>query len=123
MPQLSPHLFVYKFPITAISSITARLTGLGCSAAYLSLGLAGLCGCEKAALKAYKELPPWQRYVPEWAFLFAGTYHSLAGIRHLVWDANPQLLVTPKVARSSYLLFGAAAGISSAVHYGLFYGR
>ena len=113
MPHISPHLFVYKFPITAISSITARVTGLCCSAAYLGTGFVGLGGCERQVLAAYRERPAWQKGGAQWVMLFATSYHTLAGLRHLVWDANPGLLTTKQVARSSRVLFASAIGTAT----------
>ena len=38
MKKISPHVQIYKFPITAISSITNRVTGLGITGMYIGLG-------------------------------------------------------------------------------------
>ena len=37
--KLSPHLNVYKFPITAVSSIATRLTGLSLSGLFIISGM------------------------------------------------------------------------------------
>ena len=36
MKKISPHVEIYKFPITAISSITNRVTGLALTGYFLS---------------------------------------------------------------------------------------
>ena len=39
MRKISPHVQIYKFPITAISSITNRVTGLALTGYYLGFGM------------------------------------------------------------------------------------
>ena len=38
MKNISPHVNIYKFPITAISSIMNRVTGLGITGIYVASG-------------------------------------------------------------------------------------
>ena len=38
MKNVSPHVQIYKFPLTAITSITNRITGLGITGMYIGLG-------------------------------------------------------------------------------------
>ena len=54
--KISPHVQIYKFPITAISSITNRLTGLSLSGFFLVGGLSCLTNKNKFLLEKYKEL-------------------------------------------------------------------
>ena len=42
MKNISPHVQIYRFPLTAISSITNRITGLGITGMYIGLGTAYL---------------------------------------------------------------------------------
>lgn len=44
---------------------------------------------------------------------FPITYHFLAGVRHLKWDKNPEILDNDYVTKSSYLLAGSAVAISA----------
>ncbi len=43
---------------------------------------------------------------------FPLVYHYLAGIRHIAWDRNPELLQTDKVTQSSHVLIGSSIAIS-----------
>jgi len=44
---------------------------------------------------------------------FCFVYHYLGGLRHLVWDANPEKLTIEQVEQASYRLFGASTVISA----------
>ena len=98
--KLSPHVTIYKFPITAVSSILNRVTGVILSSAFVTGGLVCLIDKEKY-LEEYKDVYK----VP---LLFSGVYHTLGGIRHLIWDKYPSLLTNKAVARSSYSLIGGS---------------
>jgi succinate dehydrogenase (ubiquinone) cytochrome b560 subunit len=43
---------------------------------------------------------------------FTLIYHYLAGVRHIMWDANPEMLHSDKVTKSSYILIGGATTLS-----------
>lgn len=87
---VSPHLQIYRLPLTAILSISHRVTGvfLALGAAALSLTLAALAG----GPVAYKGAAAFWGSPVGYLFLFAWTlalyYHLANGIRHLVWDAG-----------------------------------
>jgi succinate dehydrogenase / fumarate reductase cytochrome b subunit len=85
---LSPHLQVYRLPITGLISITHRLSGV-----FLSLGLL-LCvyllvtvAAGEASYSAMQIVmaQPLSRLVL-WGFIFALFFHLSHGIRHLLWD-------------------------------------
>ncbi|MBC6413309.1 MAG: succinate dehydrogenase, cytochrome b556 subunit [Chromatiales bacterium] len=87
---LSPHLQIYRLPITAILSILHRMTGI-----VLSLGIVLLVVVLATAawqVEAYRFL---QAILSHWIgqlFLIAWTaslyLHLCNGIRHLFWDAG-----------------------------------
>jgi len=85
---LSPHMTIYRWPVTMMTSITHRITGVG-----LSLGaviLAWWLVCISNGPEG------WQSFHAIWdtplglLLLFGLTwslvYHFLSGIRHLAWD-------------------------------------
>jgi succinate dehydrogenase / fumarate reductase, cytochrome b subunit len=87
---LSPHLQVYKLPLTALMSISHRGTGIALSAGTLYLVwqlLAAASGPDAFAI--------FQSFAGSWLGLLvlfgwsvALFYHLMNGIRHLVWDAG-----------------------------------
>lgn len=87
---LSPHLQVYKLPLTGIISITHRLTGILLSAGlifivYLLSALAA--GPDAyAAMQAITGI--WLVRVIYWGFIYALFFHLCHGVRHLIWDAG-----------------------------------
>lgn len=87
---LSPHLQVYRLPLTGIISITHRLTGV-----FLSLGV-GLTVFMLVSVSqgspAYAELQDLLNRIGGqivlWGFIYALFFHLCHGVRHLIWDAG-----------------------------------
>jgi succinate dehydrogenase / fumarate reductase cytochrome b subunit len=111
---LSPHLQIYRFPLTAILSITHRISGvfLALGAAALSLTLAALAG----GPVAYKGAAAFWGSPVGYLFLFLWTfalyYHLANGIRHLVWDAGYGF-DKGAIARSGRLVVAASGGLAA----------
>ena len=104
--KLSPHLNVYKFPITAVSSITTRLTGLSLTGLFIISGMA--CYTNIDYKQHYNKLDNYTKFIINNSIMFSCTYHTFGGIRHFIWDKYPNLLTNKSVTRSSYLLFGSS---------------
>ena len=87
---LSPHLTIYRPQLTSISSIFVRITGNALLAATLLL-IAWLLAASTSAAAFY-----WVQYVITSWFgdlvlllsLWALWYHTLGGLRHLIWDTG-----------------------------------
>ncbi len=107
---LSPHVNIYKFPITAVSSISTRLSGLYLTGGYIVLG--SCCLFDIDCIKYYKSLDYYKQKMINYSFIIPTTYHTCGGIRHILWDNYPKLLTNNKVASSSYFLFGITLGTS-----------
>ena len=86
----SPHLQVYKLPLTGIISITHRITGV-----LLSVGLIFivviLSGIAEGPV-SYNSLQAiwafWPIKLIYWGFSYALIFHLCHGVRHLIWDAG-----------------------------------
>tara|TARA_B100000900_G_C20584452_1_gene718922 strand:- start:2176 stop:2556 length:381 start_codon:yes stop_codon:yes gene_type:complete len=110
MIKISPHLSIYKFPITAISSITNRvsgmyITGIGLASSFFYLTNENT----KNSLQTYYyNSNYYSKKVLNYIFLYPFGYHFCGGIRHLIWDSYPQLLTNSGVAKSSKLLFAVS---------------
>ncbi|QSB02814.1 succinate dehydrogenase, cytochrome b556 subunit [Methylomonas sp. EFPC1] len=85
---LSPHLQVYRLPLTGLVSITHRMTGV-----FLSMGLVlfvyvlfAIAAGEGAygAMQAFMSY--WLFKLVYWGFIYALFFHLVHGIRHLIWD-------------------------------------
>ena len=85
---LSPHLQIYRWPITMAASITHRATGIALAAGLVLLAwwlIAAQSGPDAygvfttAAGNIIGEIVLF-------GFLWSLSYHLLNGIRHLVWD-------------------------------------
>jgi succinate dehydrogenase (ubiquinone) cytochrome b560 subunit len=113
--NISPHVSIYKFPITALSSISTRLTGIYLSGLFIAGGIASMVNKEDYLYQKYKNLNNPYKNLFHYSVIFPTTYHTFGGIRHFMWDKFPQLLTNNKVAKSSYLLFGVSSALSLAV--------
>ncbi|MDO9269748.1 MAG: succinate dehydrogenase, cytochrome b556 subunit [Methylobacter sp.] len=86
----SPHLQVYRLPLTGIISITHRMTGVMLTAGlilfvYVISALAG--GADSyAAMQEVMNL--WLLKLVCWGFVYALFFHLCHGVRHLIWDAG-----------------------------------
>ena len=85
---LSPHLSVYRWPVTMTLSILHRVTGVALSvglvvfAAWLVSAAAGAAEYER--IVALMSTTIGQLTLFAWCFAFF--FHFANGIRHLVWD-------------------------------------
>lgn len=102
--KISPHLTVYKFPITAISSITNRVTGVYLTSLYISFGVSILL--KKDPLKIYNNLDKYPKKIVDYSISFPVFYHTLGGIRHLVWDKYPKFINNNIAKKTSFLIYG-----------------
>jgi succinate dehydrogenase / fumarate reductase cytochrome b subunit len=106
-------LQIYRFPLTAILSISHRISGvfLALGAAALSLTLAALASgpVGYAGAAAF-----WGSFVG-YLFLFFWTlalyYHLANGIRHLVWDVGHGF-DKAVVAKSGRLVVAVSGGLT-----------
>ena len=87
---LSPHLSIYRPQMTSISSIFVRITGNALLAATLLLIAWLLAASTSAAAFGWV-----QRVITSWfgdlvflLSLWALWYHTLGGLRHLIWDTG-----------------------------------
>jgi succinate dehydrogenase / fumarate reductase cytochrome b subunit len=85
---LSPHLQIYRWPITMAMSIAHRVTGAG-----LYLGTLLLAWWLIAAASGPNAYARVQWFMGTWigrllllGYTWALIHHMLGGIRHLIWD-------------------------------------
>ena len=83
-------LTTIKFPITALASISHRVTGvlLFVSSVLLVWALDASLASEESFNQLVKLLSSTGAKVALWAFLVIFSYHALAGVRHLIMDAG-----------------------------------
>jgi succinate dehydrogenase, cytochrome b556 subunit len=85
---LSPHLQVYRLPLTGLISITHRMTGV-----FLSLGLVLFVYILLALALGESTYTGMQQFMSYglcqliyWGFIYALFFHLCHGTRHLIWD-------------------------------------
>ncbi|TIA89446.1 hypothetical protein E3P99_02077 [Wallemia hederae] len=111
----SPHFTIYQPQLTWYGSIANRVTGVGLSAGmyafaigYVSLPLAN-AGFDSAALiELAQSAPVWLKALIKAPVAAAFSYHSLNGIRHLLWDTG-KFLTLKGAYQSGYAVIGLTA--------------
>jgi succinate dehydrogenase / fumarate reductase cytochrome b subunit len=106
---LSPHLSIYRWPISMTLSILHRMTGVA-----LSVGLIALVmWFESIAFgdESYRMLAGWMNSLPGkilllgWSFSFF--FHLCNGVRHLFWDVGMGFEKRQVEVSSWFVLIGA----------------
>ena len=105
---LSPHLTIYRMPMTAITSILNRITGV----ALLGGGLLVVWWLLAAASSPsyYAFIGDVVMTLSAWALW----YHALGGLRHLYWDTGEGLEVET-AEKLSYGILGASVVLTLVV--------
>lgn len=95
---LSPHLQVWRWHITMLTSILTRMTGVGLSIGTIGvvIWLAALAGGPSKFITMETVIRSLPGQVLLFLFAVAAAFHFAAGVRHLVWDAGRGL--HPKTA-------------------------
>ncbi len=87
---LSPHLQVYRWPLTMFTSILHRATGVGNGVGTLLLAawFFSLAQGEEAFNYMNNLLASPVGKLVMFGFTFSVIYHTLNGVRHLFWDVG-----------------------------------
>lgn len=85
---LSPHLSIYRWPITMTLSILHRISGVALSTGLIAfaLWLVAASGGERTYLEYVSFLGSWPGLLLLIGWSAAFFLHLANGIRHLVWD-------------------------------------
>ncbi|MBN1377976.1 MAG: succinate dehydrogenase, cytochrome b556 subunit [Gammaproteobacteria bacterium] len=102
---LSPHLQIYRLPMLAWLSISHRITGMFLSIAVILLPawLWLIAEGEESYASTHTIINAWYGQVFLFAVSFSLVFHTLSGIRHLIWDTGFNLDVRG-AEKSGYLV-------------------
>ena len=106
---LSPHLQVYRLPLSAITSILTRITGHALVAGIVlivwwlvaAVSSAGAFACADWVMRS------WLGFIILTGSMWALWYHLLAGLRHLFYDAGLGLEIEQAEKSSIAILAGS----------------
>jgi succinate dehydrogenase / fumarate reductase cytochrome b subunit len=113
---LSPHLQVYKWPITMASSIFHRFTGIGNTLGLLlvTYWVIAIAMGPQAYGDMQALMQSWIGQILLFGFTWSVTYHALNGIRHLMWDTGRGLAL-----KTAHMTAWAAFILSTVITAGL----
>ena len=87
---ISPHLQVYRLPLTGIISITHRITGVMLSAGlvFFVCLLYTINSGPESLITLQGLMQHWLAKLIYWGFIYALFFHLCHGVRHLIWDTG-----------------------------------
>lgn len=106
---LSPHMSIWKWQLNSITSILTRITGNALLVGGLLVVwwfIAAATGPEAFAT-ANGVITSWFGKLVMFGSLWALWYHSLAGIRHLIWDSG-RMLEIAEADRLGWIVVGGS---------------
>ncbi len=106
---LSPHLTIYRPQLTSMTSIFVRITGNALLVAALMIVwwfIAASIGPDQFAV-ADAVLRSWFGDLVLFGSLWALCYHTLGGIRHLIWDSGRMLDVKASERFGLFMIGGS----------------
>jgi len=116
---LSPHLTIYRWPLTMMTSITHRVTGVGLSvgAVVLAWWLVSVSNGPEGweSFHAVSDTPIGLLVL--FGLIWSLVYHFLNGIRHLAWDLG--FGFNKKIAERNSLIVLLLSVIGAVVIFGL----
>ena len=89
-PPISPHLQIYRLPLTALISITHRMTGIVLSVGALLLVaiLSAAADGPDAYAYIHAHIASWYGLLLLIGLTFGLFFHVCNGVRHLFWDGG-----------------------------------
>ncbi|HEX3350033.1 MAG TPA: succinate dehydrogenase, cytochrome b556 subunit [Acetobacteraceae bacterium] len=105
---ISPHLQIYKWPISMAGSILHRATGIALSVGTLLLVwfLVAAASSDRAYANVSGFIHSFIGVILLLGWIAALWYHFFAGIRHLAWDVGYGFS-KPDTDRNTYIILGA----------------
>lgn len=106
---LSPHLTIYRPQLTSITSILTRITGNALLLAALLIVWWFLAAATSPGYFALADavITSWFGDLVMLLSLWALWYHTLAGIRHLIWD-NAKMLDLPSAEKLGWAVIAGS---------------
>ncbi|UUX48051.1 succinate dehydrogenase, cytochrome b556 subunit [Nisaea acidiphila] len=111
---LSPHLQIYRLPLTAITSILHRATGVALGAGTLLLVWWLMATATGGSYFEFVQgiMGSWIGLLVLFGFSFALFFHLCNGIRHLFWDAGYGFEIE-SADRATKLVIAASVGLTA----------
>ena len=106
---LSPHLQVYKLPLTGIISIAHRITGvlLAVGLIFFVYVVAVIASGNETYIAMQTVMNATICRLIYWAFIYALFFHLCHGVRHLIWDVGASFEKATLTRYALYELFAS----------------
>lgn len=100
----SPHVSIYRWTITMAMSIAHRITGVALyfGMVFLAIWLIAVACGEESFKTVHAIYSSWLGLCILFLYTLAGVHHMVGGIRHIVWDMKPSLLMKEKATATAW---------------------
>mmetsp|Transcript_2017 Transcript_2017/g.5092 ORF Transcript_2017/g.5092 Transcript_2017/m.5092 type:complete len:171 (+) Transcript_2017:83-595(+) len=116
---ISPHVFIYRFPTIAISSITVRITGMMATCGFAGVAGATLYGGGDWMIDKLQNTQQWAGMdltAPlKFTIAYIISYQWAGSARHMYWDLTAKGFTNQQMLHSSYAMFGVTTALSLAL--------
>lgn len=114
---LSPHVSIYRWPITMAMSIAHRVSGgaLYFGTVFLAIWLAGVACGEETFNKINFIYSSFIGRTILLLYTLALVHHMVGGVRHLFWDVKTSLLEKQCATRTAWATVGISIVLTLAV--------
>jgi len=117
---ISPHVFIYRFPMIALSSITVRITGVLASAGLFAVGGATLLGGADFVPATVLDFSSVSKKMVGFdlepaakaAVGFTIFYQWIGSARHMVWDLTAWGFTNKMMLQSAYACFASSVVVA-----------
>jgi len=117
---MSPHVTIYAFPLPALTSITNRVTGGAMAGVVIAAGCGALVSPEPISVYVDMvrdmHLPLWATIPFKTALCFPVAYHTINGVRHLVYDMGIGYKLT-ETYTSGYIVIALSLAATAGLVY------
>ncbi|KAL1500467.1 hypothetical protein AB1Y20_013124 [Prymnesium parvum] len=113
---VSPHVFIYRFPTIAISSIMMRISGVVLTVGTTGIAYSALLSGSQATTDLMTDIGNSSvGAVAKFAVAYPLVYHMFGAARHAVWDLTAKGFTNQQMLQSSYAIAGASTVLSLAI--------
>jgi len=116
---LSPHIQIYRWPITMAMSIAHRASGgaLYFGTLFLAAWLIAIASGEQAFTFVNGLFDSWLGRTILFLYTLGLVHHLVGGIRHLFWDSKPALLDKQLATKTAWATIGISLVLTLSIWF------
>lgn len=112
---ISPHVFIYRFPTIAISSVMVRITGAAATFGFAGVATLAAVGGGDWAISTVQDVADLAPTFAKFSVAYVLSYQWVGSARHLYWDWTAKGFNNQLMYQGALAMFGATAVLSAAL--------